>query len=64
MGPQNSICLCILYRDFSGAKRAGPTGVDIEGGMDLRVVDIREAKMLSLQSFLRKGVSLSYVGRN
>ena len=31
---------------------------------DLKDLKDPEAKMLSLQSFLRKGVSLGYVGRN
>ena len=40
--------------DFSGAKRAGPTGVDIEGGMDIRLVDIRVGGLYSLRTSSKK----------
>ena len=36
-----------MYRgiDFSGAKRAGPTGVHIAGGVHLRIVDIEVGRL-------------------
>ena len=37
--------LCLKGMDFSGATRAGPTGVHIAGGMDIRVMDIRVGRL-------------------
>ena len=55
LGLENLIFLCILLVckrqvvcigiDFSGAKREGPTGEHIAGGVHLRIVDLEVGRL-------------------